>query len=81
MNGANMGSNGLQPITSSYDFDAPLNEAGDPTDKYWQIQKVISKYNDIPSGPKPVPTPKKAYGKQMVKQVTLNLFKWKHLPC
>ena len=81
MNGGSYVANEYLPISTNYDYDAPLNEAGDPTDKYWQIQKVISKYNDIPSGPKPVPTPKKAYGKQMVTQVTLNSFKWKHLPC
>ena len=69
MSGANMVQNKLKSITTSYDFDAPLNEAGDPTEKYWQIQKVISKYNDIPSGPQPVATPKKAYGKYAVSKV------------
>ena len=65
----------LKSITSSYDFDAPLNEAGDPTEKYWKIQNVISKYNDIPSGPQPIATPKKAYGKYTVSNVScLKLF-------
>ena len=69
MSGANMVQNNLKSITTSYDFDAPLNEAGDPTEKYWQLQNVISKYNDIPSGPQPIATPKKAYGKYTVSKV------------
>ena len=69
MNGANIAGDTLQPDTSSYDYDSPLNEAGDPTEKYWQIQKVISKYNGIPFGPQPVATPKKAYGKHQVTKV------------
>lgn len=32
-----------QPNPTSYDFDAPLNEAGDPTPKYYDIRKVIGK--------------------------------------
>ena len=69
MNGANQGGDGLEPITTSYDYDAPLSEAGDPTEKYWQIQKVISKYNKIPEGPQPKPSEKGAYGKAMVTKV------------
>ncbi len=28
---------------TSYDYDAPLNEAGDPTEKYFTLRNVISK--------------------------------------
>ena len=28
---------------SSYDYDAPLTEAGDPTDKYMTLRDVIGK--------------------------------------
>ncbi|XP_038939293.1 beta-galactosidase-1-like protein isoform X1 [Rattus norvegicus] len=31
------------PITTSYDYDAPISEAGDPTPKLFAIQNVISK--------------------------------------
>lgn len=29
------------PITTSYDFAAPLSEAGDPTENYYTIQRVL----------------------------------------
>ena len=45
-----------------YDYDAPLNEAGDPTEKYYYIQKVISKFIPVPSGPLPVPLLKEIMG-------------------
>ena len=63
MNGGSYIADLYLPITTSYDFDAPLNEAGDPTEKYWQIQNVISRYNDIPSGPQPAPSEKLPYMK------------------
>uniref|UniRef100_A0A8C2XS31 Beta-galactosidase n=1 Tax=Cyclopterus lumpus TaxID=8103 RepID=A0A8C2XS31_CYCLU len=44
---------GAQP--TSYDYDAPLTEAGDLTEKYFAIQ-------EIPAGPIPPTTPKYAYG-------------------
>ncbi len=70
MNGANGVSSGkLQPVPTSYDYDAPLNEAGDPTEKYFDIQKVISKYAEIPPGPLPKPTPKVALGKVKIEKV------------
>lgn len=31
------------PCITSYDYDAPLSEAGDPTEKYFAIRQVISK--------------------------------------
>ena len=31
------------PVPTSYDYDAPLDEAGDTTDKYYTLRKVISK--------------------------------------
>lgn len=30
-----------KPSITSYDFDALLNEAGDPTEKYFKIQKFL----------------------------------------
>ena len=29
------------PITTSYDFDAPISEAGDLTEKFFKIKKTI----------------------------------------
>ena len=31
-----------QPVVTSYDYDAPLTEAGDITDKYMAIRELIS---------------------------------------
>ncbi|MGI9822904.1 glycoside hydrolase family 35 protein [Agromyces sp. Marseille-Q5079] len=36
------------PITTSYDYDAPLDEAGHPTEKYWAFREVISRYAPVP---------------------------------
>lgn len=35
--------NRYKPITTSYDYDAPLSEAGDPTAKLTAIRTVIGK--------------------------------------
>jgi len=61
MNGANYGGN-YQPTVTSYDYDAPLNESGDPTAKYVLFRSIISKYIDVPNRPIPKPSPKGAYG-------------------
>ncbi|EHA97560.1 Beta-galactosidase-1-like protein [Heterocephalus glaber] len=50
------------PITTSYDYDAPLSEAGDPTPKLFALRNVISKFQEIPLGPLPPPGPKMALG-------------------
>ncbi|WP_347977295.1 beta-galactosidase family protein [Microbacterium sp. ProA8] len=36
------------PIVTSYDYDAPLDERGDPTDKYFAFRDVIAKYATVP---------------------------------
>ncbi|NXI84061.1 BGAL galactosidase, partial [Rhipidura dahli] len=52
-----------KPVTTSYDYDAPLSEAGDPTEKLFAIRMVISKFQPLPVGPMPPATPKYAYGR------------------
>ncbi len=48
--------------TTSYDYDAPLDEAGDPTPKYFAIQRVLKRhFPDAPFGD-PSPSPKGDYG-------------------
>jgi beta-galactosidase len=37
-----------QPITTSYDYDAPIDEAGRPTEKFWAFRSVIGKYAPVP---------------------------------
>ncbi|XP_006890307.1 PREDICTED: beta-galactosidase-1-like protein isoform X2 [Elephantulus edwardii] len=56
------------PITTSYDYDAPLSEAGDPTPKLFALRNVISKFQEIPLGPLPPPS-----GKMILGPLTLRL--------
>jgi len=37
-----------QPTTTSYDYDAPLTESGEPGPKYWAFRDVIAKYAPVP---------------------------------
>jgi beta-galactosidase len=36
------------PLVTSYDYDAPLDEAGNPTAKYFAFREVIARYADVP---------------------------------
>ncbi|XP_043920855.1 beta-galactosidase-like [Protopterus annectens] len=47
---------------TSYDYDAPLSEAGDLTVKYFAIREVIRKYGKIPDGTIPARTEKYSVG-------------------
>ncbi len=42
--GAN--SPGFAPDVTSYDYDAPISESGQTTDKYWKLRKAMEKYAD-----------------------------------
>ena len=56
MNGANCyDTSFFQPQISSYDYDAPLDEAGNATDKYMQFRRVIQKHLNytLPKVPAP----------------------------
>jgi beta-galactosidase len=55
-NGANHKGTYL-PITTSYDYDAPLAEDGTPTAKYWAFREVIARYSQVPDE---VPGPRAA---------------------
>lgn len=37
-----------QPTVTSYDYDAPLDEAGSPTAKFWAFRDVIARYAPVP---------------------------------
>ena len=52
--GAN--SPGFAPDVTSYDYDAPINEYGHTTPKFWELRKTMQKYNGgkrLPDVPKP----------------------------
>lgn len=56
--GAN--SPGFAPDVTSYDYDAPINEYGQVTPKFWKLRKMMEKYNDgkrmpaVPKAPMPL---------------------------
>ncbi|XP_033762094.1 beta-galactosidase-like [Pecten maximus] len=66
-NGANYAP--FQPVPTSYDYDGPLTEAGDITDKYLELRQIISKYLPLPDIPIPPSTPKANYGEVQMKFV------------
>jgi beta-galactosidase len=73
MNGANYKDiSPYEPQISSYDYDAPLNEAGNVTDKFRQFRAVIEKY--LPAGTQlpavPAPKPSMAIPPFMVTEQT-----------
>jgi len=58
MNGANMNRRApYSPQVSSYDYDAPLDEAGNATEKFYAFREVIRRY--LPAGQTLPPVPEK----------------------
>ncbi|MCX6568703.1 MAG: beta-galactosidase [Candidatus Aminicenantes bacterium] len=57
--GANF-SDKYEPDVTSYDYDAPLNEMGQPTPKYFAIRDLLLRYlpkgAKLPDLPRPIPT-------------------------
>lgn len=51
--GAN--SPGFAPDVTSYDYDAPINEYGGTTDKYFKLRKMMQKYSKEPLPATPAP--------------------------
>ncbi|MGW6392234.1 glycoside hydrolase family 35 protein [Streptomyces sp. NPDC055103] len=45
----------LRPTATSYDYDAPVDEAGRPTEKFWRFREVLAAYADgpLPEVPEP----------------------------
>jgi len=61
---------------TSYDYDAPLSESGDITQKYLAIRKSISKYLPIPNVTVPFNQTKFAYGKIPMTYVIIRFYKY-----
>lgn len=61
-NGANHGGF-YEPTVTSYDYDAPISEAGDLTEKFHAVREVIAAHKDIGELVLPEPIPKYNYGK------------------
>jgi len=60
-NGANYQEK-YQSTTTSYDYDAPLSECGDVTEKYKAVREVLRKHGARVSEELPEPSRKKCYG-------------------
>lgn len=67
--GANGGAGVYNPQLTSYDYDAPLTEAGDPTPKYFAIRDVIGRYLPLPNMSLPTASPKGNYGPVLLEPV------------
>ncbi|KOU61712.1 beta-galactosidase [Streptomyces sp. MMG1533] len=53
-NGANH-KHAYEPTVTSYDYDAPLTESGDPGPKYHAFREVIARHAPVPDEPAPAP--------------------------
>lgn len=77
--GANSGGKGYEPDITSYDYDAPIDEQGKPTPKYYALRKLIGSY--LPKGKKlpVVPDPIQSIE---IPSIGLNTFTslWDNLP-
>jgi len=74
--GANSGGKGYEPDLTSYDYDAPINEQGNPTPKYFALRILIGKYvKNIPDLPKPITAIE-------IPEIKMELFSsvWENLP-
>ncbi|MER6582021.1 beta-galactosidase family protein [Nonomuraea sp. NPDC001023] len=58
--GANLGGDlqdgAYQPTVTSYDYDAPIDERGAPTEKFWAFRKVLAAHREG-QVPEPAPLP------------------------
>ncbi|MEV6590546.1 glycoside hydrolase family 35 protein [Streptomyces acidicola] len=58
----------LHPDVTSYDYDAPIDEYGRPTEKFWRFREIFAEYAD---GPLPdVPPPPAALGEAVTARLT-----------
>ncbi len=79
MNGANFsdGDGGYLPLTTSYDYDAALDEAGRPTRKFYLFRDVIQRRTGVTPPPLPAALPMAGMAEvELVESVPL----WSNLP-
>ncbi|MBV4360555.1 beta-galactosidase [Pinibacter aurantiacus] len=65
-----------QPDITSYDYDAPINEQGRATPKYYALRNLITKYvKDVPAIPAPIPA-------MNIPEITMQAYSsvWSNLP-
>ncbi len=61
MNGANSNGTNYEPDTTSYDYDAPLNESGQPTAKFTAFRDAITRVKGQTPPDLPPATPARSY--------------------
>lgn len=71
-NGANYGEK-YDPTITSYDYDAILNESGEPTGKFYAVKDLIEKYKGKIDVELPEPIEKIGYGKVELSEQALLL--------
>jgi beta-galactosidase len=77
MNGASWTDNEYLPDVTSYDYDAPLDEAGHPTPKFYAYRNVLAQYAGHPLPPVPASPPVIAIAPFATGDATSL---WDHLP-
>jgi len=77
MNGANSDGKNYEPDVTSYDYDAPLDESGRPTPKYYMFRDVIAKITGVPPPPVPSIAPAISVAKFKLNE---GISLWKTLP-
>jgi beta-galactosidase len=70
-----------RPIITSYDYDAPLDEGGNPTAKYWAYRDILRRYatipDEVPASAGPAPTLRASFSQQVpLWQLTDRLGTW-----
>ncbi|MGX1883919.1 glycoside hydrolase family 35 protein [Streptomyces sp. NPDC055287] len=60
----------LQPTVTSYDYDAPIDEYGRPTEKFWLFRDVLARYQDGGAPLPDVPAAPGALGGPVVARIT-----------
>jgi len=60
-----------QPTVTSYDYDAPLTESGDPGEKFWAFRDVIAKYAPVPDEVPAASAPAPAFAVALDRSISL----------
>jgi beta-galactosidase len=71
--------NSVAIAPTSYDYDALISEAGDLTEKYFAMKKIIAKYLPIPNIPVEKTVPKGDYGSVKMFHV-IDIYSLKNTP-
>ncbi len=77
--GANSGGKGYEPDVTSYDYDAPISESGQLTDKYFQLRDLIGSYPNGKNAKLKVPEPVNLIE---IPEIDMKVYStvWKNLP-